>query len=286
MNEGFAEWMRRCHPLRLQYDLISSESTATAPETGALPSAETVRVHRHPVAKDNPFWAMQEANAQAIEMWLDTFREVRDNASEILFQAIYGSPFTKALAGLRHPSASSSRLRSGADATRQAFVAQRIRELEQRISEGGAREAAIRALLYIRLPGGAVDERGFRLMQRMREEAGEGLSLADFKKVVRDQFFMLLTNEKRAVEAIPAMLAHDPEGKARCVERLRRIIEVVGLQGEDEQSRLREIENLIGETRDAPRESTKKRSAESKSVETDRAACGRTRVGNTVERKH
>ena len=37
------------------------------------------------------------------------------------------------------------------------------------------------------------------------------MTLAAFKKVVREQFFMLLLDERRAVEAIPAMLDRDPE---------------------------------------------------------------------------
>ena len=69
----------------------------------------------------------------------------------------------------------------------------------------------IRALLYIRMPEGVVDERGFNLLRRMREETGKGLTLAEFKKLLREQFFMLLLDERRAVEAIPAMLAKDPE---------------------------------------------------------------------------
>ena len=62
----------------------------------------------------------------------------------------------------------------------------------------------MRALLYIRMPEGVVDERGFNLLRRMREETGKGLTLAAFKKLVREQFFMLLLDERRAVEAIPA----------------------------------------------------------------------------------
>ncbi len=88
----------------------------------------------------------------------------------------------------------------------------------------------LRALLYIRMPEGVVDERGFNLLRRMREEAGKGLTLAAFKKLVREQFFMLLLDERRAVEAIPAMLARDPELASRMTGNLRQLIDVVGLQ--------------------------------------------------------
>ena len=71
----------------------------------------------------------------------------------------------------------------------------------------------MRALLYIRMPEGVVDERGFNLLRRMREEAGRGLTLGEFKQLLREQFFMLLLDERRAVEAIPDMLARDPDSR-------------------------------------------------------------------------
>jgi hypothetical protein len=131
------------------------------------------------------------------------------------------------------------------DATYKAFVAQRAEELKRNIEEGGPREAAIRAALYIRLPEGVADERGFRLLQRLREEAGSGLTLAAFEKVVRDQFFSLLLDERRAVEAIPAMLSRDPELASRMTGALGRLIEVVGVESPAGKARLREMEKLF-----------------------------------------
>ena len=108
---------------------------------------------------------------------------------------MYGSPLVQALVGLKASDASPRR-RPGVDAVYRAFVAQRIDELTRNITQGGPREAAIRALLYIRLPEGVADERGFRLLERMREEAGGDLPLAAFKTMVRDQFFTLLLDER------------------------------------------------------------------------------------------
>ena len=123
-----------------------------------------------------------------------------------------------------------------------ALVARRIDELRQAITQGGPREAMIRALLYVRMPEGVVDERGFNLLRRMREEAGKGLSLAAFKKVVREQFFMLLLDERRAIEAIPAMLAKDPHLAARMAGKLRQLIDVVGLRNSEAKVRFAEVE--------------------------------------------
>jgi hypothetical protein len=137
------------------------------------------------------------------------------------------------------------RHRPGIDATYKAFVAQRVEELKRSIAEGGPREAAIRAALYIRLPEGVADERGLRLLQRLRDEAGSGLTLAAFEKVVRDQFFGLLLDERHAVEAIPAMLARDPELASRMTRTLGRLIEVVGVESPAGKARFREMERVF-----------------------------------------
>jgi len=142
----------------------------------------------------------------------------------------------------------SVRRRPGKNAAHLAAVARRIGELRSNIGKGGPREAAIRALLYIRMPEGVVDERSFNLLRRMREEAGRGLTLGEFKQLLREQFFMLLLDERRAVEAIPDMLAQDPDLAKRMEAGLRRVIDAVELRSAGAKSRLAEIEVLFEES--------------------------------------
>jgi hypothetical protein len=120
-----------------------------------------------------------------------------------------------------------------------------MEELSSGIAEGGPREAAIRALLYVRLPEGVVDERSFNLLQRIRDEAGGGLTVPAFKKLVREQFLMLLLDERRAIEAIPSMLAKDPKLASRMEDNLHRVIDAVGLRSKVGQARLAEVEALF-----------------------------------------
>ena len=104
----------------------------------------------------------------------------------------------------------------------------------------------IRALLYIlRMPEGVADERGFNLLRHMREETGKGLTLAAFKKLLREQFFMLLLDERGAIEAIPAMLAKDSHLAARMAGKLRQVIDVVGLTSGEAKTRLANVEALF-----------------------------------------
>jgi pimeloyl-ACP methyl ester carboxylesterase len=240
-NEGLARSMRQFHPLRLQYEMFSHANPLVRP----LQSwAEEVKKSRQPVSKDNVFWQMQERFADWMETSLDAYRDMRDHTYEALFDAVYGSPFMQALLGLR-ASDKSPRTRPGTAPLHKAFVAQRIEELTSRIAEGGPREATIRALLYVRMPEGAVDERAFNLLQRIREETGGGLTIPAFKELVREQFLMLLLDERRAVEAIPSMLARDRKLASRMQDNLHRVIDAVGLRSKVGQARLAEVETLF-----------------------------------------
>jgi pimeloyl-ACP methyl ester carboxylesterase len=240
-NEGFAKWLRDVHPLRLQYEMFSHTNPFMRP---LLSCVGNVRANRQSVPKDNAFWQAQEQFGDWIETSLDAYREVRDHAFEMWFDTIYGSPLLQAMVGLK-ASDENPRHKPGAGAAHMALVAQRSDELRASISQGGPREAVLRALLYIRMPERLVDERSFNLLRRMREATGEGLTLAAFKRLVREQFFILLLDERRAVEAIPAMLTRDRDLASRLTGKLHQVIDAVGLSSEVSKARLVEIEALF-----------------------------------------
>src|SRR5262245_54854103 len=70
--------------------------------------------------------------------------------------------------------------------------------------------------------------------------------------MVRDQFFTLLLDERRAVEAIPAMLDGDPDLAARMASTLRKLIEVLGVESKLGKSRLAEMQAMF-EVRQKPK---------------------------------
>ena len=206
-NEGTAQWMRQLHPLRMQYEMFSRNNPFMRPllvrvGTGA---GRTVLPYRRTMHSGKPKRCFQTGSRHRSTP-IAMYAIIRQRPCSTRSTA---HPWCKpwSVSRLRMPV---SRQRPGKDAAHLALVAKRIDELKQAIPQGGPREAVIRALLYVRMPEGVVDERGFNLLRRMREEAGKGLTLAAFKKVLREQFFMLLLDERRAVEAIPAMLAKDP----------------------------------------------------------------------------
>jgi len=84
-----------------------------------------------------------------------------------------------------------------------AAVERRIEELRAKMDKGGPREAAIRALIYVRKLEKAADERAFEMLRQIKVELGAEKSLAEFKQDLREQYFMLRLDESRAVELIP-----------------------------------------------------------------------------------
>jgi hypothetical protein len=57
------------------------------------------------------------------------------------------------------------------------------------------------------MPQRTADERTFNLLRRMRDERGAGITLAEFKAALREQGFMLLLDQERAVATLPQLLA-------------------------------------------------------------------------------
>jgi len=125
------------------------------------------------------------------------------------------------------------------------LVEKKIAELKSRIPVGGVREAVIRGLIYAGMGRAAVDERGFELARRIRKAHGD-LPISEFKALVREQFTILLVDEKAALAAIPSMLPPDAEARENAYGL---ITEVLGARGElsaEDSKRLSEVARLFG----------------------------------------
>ncbi len=238
----FAELSRQLHPLRLQYELLSDLNPAMG-AIGVL--AEAVRANRRPIPKDNPFLRMQEQFSEHAVRMLDAWRDARDQASERLFLSIYGSPVVQGMLGV--PS-DWERGRAGRTPMHDAFVAARKAELRARMDEGGLREALLRALVHVSGAFGGADERVFEAIRRIRAEHAESdrLPLQDFKRILREQFYMILIDREAALAAIPGLLPEDEGPRRMAMELLRRVIAARGEVNEEALRRLKEVESLFG----------------------------------------
>ena len=242
-NPMMAEWMQKLHPLRITYELFSDLN----PMMRMLkPMTDRAREHRSAAAPDNPFVAWQENVSKQIIAALDAWRDARDRAAEQTFFAIYGSPALQAAVGI-DPAGTQPLRRPAKDPLHEEMLRTRIADLKARIPVGGVREATIRALLYVGKGRGAVDERGFEVVRRIRRDLHESaiLPLPAFKALVRDQFYMLLIDEDAALSAIPKMLPEDAATRRQVLEMVKRVGSAAGpIEGET-QTRLARIAQLF-----------------------------------------
>ncbi len=240
-NSASADLMRRSHPARLPYELFAP----TSPIWRTLdPLIESAKTAREPVSPNNLYWQAQQVFSDFMISTLDGFRETRDRLQEEWFHAFYGSPVVQALLGLSG-SEGDPRPRPSTDLGYRLFIEQRIAELKENISNGGPLEAAIRALLYVRLADGAADERSFGLMRRMRRETGRDFPIRAYKKILREQFFALVIDEPAALAAIPEMLARDPQAAADLEHKLERLVEAIAPANLEARGRLEMVRNLF-----------------------------------------
>jgi hypothetical protein len=244
-----AEWASNMHPLRLQYEAFSSNNPWMSTVKSA---ADRVEDNRKPISKDNPFLAFQEQMSKQIIHALDSWRDAQEALSETLFLNVYGSPLLQAAVGI-DPNSVPSRRRREMSGEHQAMLEKRIAELKSHIGEGGLREAALRALLYVGSARGMVDERSIEALRQVRRDhAGARMTLSAFKTLVREQFFMLLLDREAALAAIPKLLPDDMNQRRAAfaamrevlsaseditgerANRLKRVAELFGLDGEGE----------------------------------------------------
>lgn len=237
-----AELMRNWHPLRVQYEMFSGHN----PWMKAVENAAgRARENRKPVAADNPFLALQEKISKQIVRSLDQWRDAQEALSEAMFLTIYGSPVLQSAMGVDPQSTPSSRREM--DPKHRALLEARIKELKSKIGAGGLREAAIRALLYVGSARGMVDERSLEALRRLRlQEESARLTLAEFKMLVREQFFMLLLDREGALAAIPKLLPENKGERRRAFAAIQDVLSASAEISGEVAKRLEQVAGLFG----------------------------------------
>ena len=108
-------------------------------------------------------------------------------------------------------------------------------------------EGLARSLLFVGMARGRADERGFEAIRRIRHShAGAGqLTLAEFKALMREQYFILLIDEPAALAAIPALLPADVDERRKAFEVLREVLGSSGALEEAAAERLERVAELF-----------------------------------------
>ena len=237
-----AELMRQWHPLRVSYEAFGGD---TAAMKGVARAADKIREQRKPAAEDNPFVKFQETVSKNIVDVLDKWRDTQETLSEALFLGIYGSPVVQAAVGVT-PDADVSPKPQMSSEHRERLEA-RIAELKSQVGSGGLREGVIRGLLYVGSSRGMVDERSLEALRRARaNDAGSRLTLAQFKKIVREQFFMLLLEPEASLAAIPKLLPPGEDERRAGLEAIRSVLSASAEISGEAAKRLDRVTELFG----------------------------------------
>jgi pimeloyl-ACP methyl ester carboxylesterase len=243
VTETSAELMRHMHPNRLRFEMFADQKPFMQPVAAW---AEMVHGNRRPASPDNPFLAFEGVMSDMITSGLEMWGKARDAATEAFFFNTYGSPILQAMVGLRADETSVSR-RIGRDVAREAAAKQAVVHLEQQIDQGGLIEAAVRALIYVRLPEGKVDERGFAALKQISAElpAAKRIGVARFKEIVKEQYLILLLDMERAIAALPKLLPGNRRQCEEALELVRRVLAARGTLPEEGRRRLERVEAVF-----------------------------------------
>jgi pimeloyl-ACP methyl ester carboxylesterase len=236
-----AEAIRVMHPNRVRFGIFSDHNPLMQP---IKTMAEQVRASRQPVSKDNPLLEIEKTASAWITGFWEAYRDMRDAMTETLFVTTYGWPVLQAAIGL---GTDYQPRRAERDVLREAVEKQMELEVEKRLATGTLEDAVIRALIYIRLPDGRVDERGYRVVKQIRASLPDKtLSPAALKQALRDQFLLVHRDQERAIEALPALVGTDPGERQAAVDIINRILAAGGDLSAESKRRLARVEALFG----------------------------------------
>jgi len=240
-NDQTADWLQKINPVTLPFEFFSDRNPLMQ-QTAEL--AELVRDHRQPSSSDNYLFLVQSMISEGIITTLNNWRDFRDRTMEQFFLGIYNSTILQALTGLL---ASDGELRRhpGMEPAWIEFIIKRINELKSHITDGGIHEAAVRSLIYINIDKPVIDERNFELFRQIRSKRND-ITLAELKKLIREQFFAILLDRDAALAAIPTMLSStNSDDKTKTLEVIIRIASATGELTSMQVERLAQIEKLF-----------------------------------------
>jgi hypothetical protein len=234
-------------PLRLSYTIFSDKN----PWMKAMqPLAAAAAAARRPVLDDNPFLLLQTRASEQITEALNAYRDARDPLEEKLFFGFYGSPMVQALLDVNEENIARPIL----DASLEKLAARQARTeaYESTLATGGFDEALTRSVLYVIGADRVLDQRCALALNVARQKFMH-LSLAKFKVMVRDQFFVLQLEAQRAIEALADIV--QKSARTELLQQTRAIANAGGPLTKAEGDRLERLSQALAapiETPEAP----------------------------------
>lgn len=248
-SQESAKFLRQAHPNRMRFELFSDKNPFMRP-VGTW--ADLVRSARRPAKPDNLFTVLEREASKWIVEVIDAWTTMRDTLQESAFLAVYGSSLLQTLVGLGGETPMGGR-RMARDLGREASAARLSADLASRIDQGGLLEAGVRAMIYVRMDEGRIDERTFAALKRSAtEHKAPDIGFSRFKEIVRDQSLMLLVHRDLAVAALPKLLPPDRAQRIAMLDLVRSIVTAHGALPQDSLRRLNQVERLFDVSEPAP----------------------------------
>ncbi len=207
-TERSAEMMRWLNKSRMKYYLFSERVNPFMATFKIW--ADWVRKNRKQVSENNYFLTMEQDMAQTIENRLNGYRDVRDDLYRNIFKAMYGPlglaplfPARKAVAMAEENEA------------QEAAIHAEIERLRNEMDKGGFDEALIRLIIASMIHIGAIDYRS-RLIAKQLEKRHQKEEIRPeiARKMIWEQYFMLLIEEDRALASLAKLLPTKEEREA------------------------------------------------------------------------
>ena len=237
-SQQMADLSQAMNPLRLSYTIFGDRNPWARI---VQPLAAAVSAMRKPVADDNPLLVLQTKASEQITSGLDAYRVARDKLEEQMFFGFYGSPFVQAFLGIT----ADSIVRPVPITSSEKLVARQAQTdaYEAMVETGGFDEALTRAVLYVLAANRMLDQRCALALNVARQQLMR-LSLAEFKILVRDQYFVLQLEPERAIEVLPSLVP-DTEARKDLLEQVRAIIAAGDPPTKAEDDRLGRLSRLL-----------------------------------------
>jgi len=207
-TEQSAEMLRWLNKSRRKYYLFSEQVNPFMATFKIW--ADWVRKNRKPMQDSNYFLTMERDMAQTIEDRLNGYRDVRDDLYRNIFKAMYG-PF--GLAPL-FPGKKAQIMEEENEA-QEAEVQAVIERLKNEMDKGGFDEALIRLIMASMIHIGAIDYRSSLIAKQLeKRHRQEDVKPETARKMIWEQYFMLLIDEDRAIASLSKLLPTKEEREA------------------------------------------------------------------------
>ena len=208
-------------------------------------TAGMIRDQRQPVQPGNPGRVAEKAVSDAIEQALTAYGQQRDAATERLFQMIYDAPVTQALTGVV-----AEGVRCGRGPARRQTTATSLRWPSSACAPAWPRAGCMRrccghwsgCACRAAAPTNAPSPPSADCV------VGSGpktLPLQEFKRIIHEQFLVVIVDEAQALATLPHLLPADRAKQAEAFGLIRSVTQATGAISEPEAERLAAVERIF-----------------------------------------